>query len=194
MQTFQIIALQAHAPHLRSLHADKVVQRMPACVRAGLAVLACAAAAALTACQSPIERKAPPATQLVTTLLAAPDVNPSASGRASPLKLRVYDLRSVTAFNQADFMALYNQDQATLGGDLVAREEIMLQPGEHKVVTRTLTPDTKAVAIVALYRDLEHAVWRATAPIRVGQLNTLQVHAQALKLGVQADAMAAEPR
>ena len=66
------------------------------------------------------------------TIQAAASLNPSVSARPSPLRMRVYELKSAAAFNQADFMSLYQSDQATLGADLTGREEFILQPGEAR--------------------------------------------------------------
>ena len=90
------------------------------------------AALALAACSS-----APKPGSVSGSISAAADLNPSVSQRPSPLQLRIYELRTAAAFNQADFVALYQSDTATLGADLVAREELMLQPGKpHKLTIR----------------------------------------------------------
>ena len=72
------------------------------------------------------------------TIQAAASLNPSVSARPSPLRMRVYELKSAAAFNQADFMSLYQSDQAALGADLTGREEFILQPGEARPWVKTL--------------------------------------------------------
>src|SRR5262249_45316002 len=47
-------------------------------------------------------------------LRAAPNLNPDASARASPLRLRFYELKSVSVFNGADFFSLYDHDKDVL--------------------------------------------------------------------------------
>jgi len=117
-------------------------------------------------------------------ITAAADLNPSVSGRPSPLVLRVYELRSATAFNQSDFMALYQGDQAALAADLVAREEITLQPGESRPLKKPLGADTRFIGVVGLYRDLEHARWRAVAGVVPGKAQALQIRADALAVTI----------
>src|SRR5882672_10974980 len=119
---------------------------------------------ALSSCKS-----APPATPITGSIQGAPELNPSVNQRPSPLLLRLYELKSPTAFNQADFMALYQSDQATLGADLVAREEMMLAPGETRPYKKTLAPETRFIGIVAAYRNLERATWRTIVPVKAGQ-------------------------
>ena len=116
----------------------------------------------LSACGS-----APPKPASVTgTVEASAQVNPSASKRPSPILIRVYELKSVATFNGADFMSLYQRDQAELGGDLLAKEEFVLNPGEIKTFAKTLAPDTRFIGVVAAYRDLEHAKWRTVVSVQ----------------------------
>ncbi|MCL4739371.1 MAG: type VI secretion system lipoprotein TssJ [Burkholderiaceae bacterium] len=128
----------------------------------------------------------PAPTRLEGSIVAAADLNPSVSGRPSPLILRVYELRSETAFNQADFMSLYQSDQATLGAELVAREEVMLQPGQTRPLARALDAQTRFVGVFAAYRDLERAVWRASVAVRPGKANRLTIRAQPLAVSAAA--------
>lgn len=113
-------------------------------------------------------------------IVAAAGLNPSVSQRPSPLLLRVYELRSPTSFNQAEFMALYQADQATLGPDLVARDEFTLQPGETRPLKKQLGPDTRFLGVVAVYRDLEHARWRAVVPVQPNKAQKIAIRAEAL--------------
>ena len=121
-------------------------------------------------------------TVLELTLVAAPALNPSASQRPSPLLLRLYELRSVASFAKGDFMALYQGDQALLAGDLVLREQYTLLPGERQVVRRVLANETRHLGFFAAYRDLERSVWRVQVEIKPGQLNRLELRADALAL------------
>jgi type VI secretion system protein VasD len=130
---------------------------------------------------------APKPTPVVTTLVngslqAAAGVNPSVSNRPSPLLVRVYELKGATAFNNADFVALFQRDQAELGADMVSREEIMLNPGETRPITKTLAPETRFIGVFAAYRDLERAHWRAIVAIELGKKNNLLVRADELAI------------
>ena len=111
----------------------------------------------------------PPPTVVALTVLAGVDANPDANGRASPLNVRAYALKTPSAFQEADFFTLFDKDQATLGADLVQREEFLLRPGENRQLQWVLPPEAKVVAVMAAYRDLEHARWRATLPVAAHQ-------------------------
>lgn len=133
---------------------------------------------------------APPAavvvgpTVLAGTISAAANLNLSVSQRPSPLVVRLYELRTSTAFTKADFTALHQSDVATLGGELVLRDELLLQPGESRPFQRTLSPETRFIGVFGVYRDLERAVWRASAAVQPGKLHKLEIRAEGLALSL----------
>ncbi|HEY2189090.1 MAG TPA: type VI secretion system lipoprotein TssJ [Caldimonas sp.] len=135
-------------------------------------VAALAVAALVIGCAGP-----PKPASVTGTIQASPQINPSASGRPSPLLVRVYELKSAATFNAADFMSLYQRDQASLAADMLAKEEYVLSPGETKTFAKTLAPDTRFLGVVAAYRDLEHAKWRSVVPIQPNQPQKVTVTA-----------------
>ena len=146
----------------------------------GAALVAALTAAVMAAgCAS-----APKPTKVSGSVEASATINPSASQRPSPLLLRVYELKSPTAFNAADFMSLYQRDQAELATDLVAREELTLAPGESRPLSKMLSPDTRYIGVVAAFRDLEHAHWRSIAVVEPGKSKKVVIRADALSVAV----------
>jgi type VI secretion system protein VasD len=133
--------------------------------------------------------KGPPPRQPVNvtgSLQAASDLNPSITQRPSPLTLRIYELKSSVAFDQADFMTLYRSDQAALGADVLAREEVTLQPGENKPYNKLLNAETRFIAVFGAYRNLEKSTWRAIAAVPAGSSKQkLNIRADALSVSVQ---------
>jgi type VI secretion system protein VasD len=109
------------------------------------------------------------------TIIADPAINPDRVGRPSPVVVRVYELKSLGAFNGADFFSLFEKDQETLGSELVAREEYELRPAETKKYERQLQPDTKFIGVVAAFRDLENSRWRQAAPVPPQRSLTLTI-------------------
>lgn len=134
-------------------------------VALGLALL-------VSACGSP-----PKPASVTGTIQATAQINPSTSKRPSPLLVRIYELKSVAAFNAADFMSLYQRDQAELAADLLAKEEFVMSPGETKTFAKTLAPDTRFLGVVAAYRDLEHAKWRSVVAVQPNQPQKVTVKA-----------------
>ncbi|HEX8873967.1 MAG TPA: type VI secretion system lipoprotein TssJ [Nitrosospira sp.] len=99
------------------------------------------------------------------SLRAQSNVNPDAHGRASPIVVKFFELKSSTAFDAADFFSIFDNEQKTLGAELINSEVFQLHPGEKLQFDRPLQPDTRYVAVVAAFRDLEHSQWRASAAI-----------------------------
>jgi type VI secretion system protein VasD len=141
-------------------------------------------AAALAGCSIP------PSTPLIgskeTTVVArittAATLNPDVRRRPSPLVVRVYELAARNAFDSADFVSLYERDKDALAADLVTREEIVLQPGEARDWNKKLMPQTKFIAVVAAYREIERASWRAVLPIKQVAVNRVTIQADELAI------------
>ncbi len=144
----------------------------------------------LGGCSSPVVTAftGPKITSLKGTVAAGADLNPSINQRPSPLLVRLYELRAATAFNKADFVALYQSEQATLAAEMVAREEWVLQPGENRPWQRQLNEQTRFVAVFAAFRDVERAVWRAIAPVEPGRAQQVQIRAERLAVSIRVQA------
>lgn len=119
----------------------------------------------------------PKPAKLELAVVAAPDLNPDATGRSSPLVVRIYALRSLTEFEKADFFALYEKDEQILAADLAKREEIVLKPGQTITQPREYAPDVQFIAVMAAYRDVERSTWRATTKIAPGANGVLSIKA-----------------
>ncbi|HRW60158.1 MAG TPA: type VI secretion system lipoprotein TssJ [Defluviicoccus sp.] len=107
----------------------------------------------------------PPPTRVEAKIVAAKDLNPDMRGIPAPLFLRVYTLRAETAFANADFFQLHENDTAILGGDLVKRSELVLRPGETQPLTRELEDEVRFLGFVAAYQEIDRATWRALLPV-----------------------------
>ncbi|QCB99740.1 type VI secretion system lipoprotein TssJ [Cupriavidus necator H16] len=88
-------------------------------------------------------------------------VNPDDKGRPSPVLVRVYELKTDSAFENADYYSLEKSDKTLLTQDLLARDEFILRPGESRDIERKLNPDTQAIGILVGYRELGKATWRS---------------------------------
>lgn len=131
--------------------------------------------AALAGCAAP--PPPPPPTVVNITMKADSNANPGPNGQGAPVALRIYQLGSEAGFKGAEFFPLYNKDQATLGSDLVKRDDFILAPGQTQTTTVTPRDDVKAVGVFAGYRDFQHATWRATAAIPPHRTTTLTITA-----------------
>ena len=129
----------------------------------------------------------PPPTRINAAIRAVEEVNPDDSQRPSPIAVRIYALKSVGTFNASDFHSLYNDDEDTLGGDLVKREEMILKPGDQKVYARELPPESLYLGVVAGYRQLQNARWKASIPVPGGRTTNMTIDLNALSVSIQAE-------
>jgi len=103
---------------------------------------------------------------LEITLGAAERVNPSVSGRPSPIAVRLFELTKETKFSTAGYFELMAEDgKAALGEELLTSEEFILLPGEVRVIRKRAASDSRFLGIVAGYRDLSGSTWRALEPL-----------------------------
>lgn len=138
-----------------------------------LATTACTLASLLFAgCASP-----PKPTIVSATLQAGANVNPDSHKRPSPLVVRVYELKSAAAFEAADFVSLYERDQATLAAEMAGREEFVLRPGETRPWEKTVATDAKFIGVVAAFRDIERARWKTLVAIKPNVKNIVTIQA-----------------
>ena len=107
--------------------------------------------------------KPPKPVQTRTWFTASTDTNPDVHGRPSPVVVRVFELKNDAEFNGADFFALYEREKETLGASFIQREEYVLQPGENKDLLMPMSRDARYVGVIAAFRDIRGARWRAIA-------------------------------
>ena len=133
-------------------------------------------------------------TRLDIAIGADRDLNTDTKGRGAPLLLRVFELKSDVAFQEADFFALQNNAKAVLGPDLLAVDQFIVRPGEQREIKRESHPETTAIGIFAGYRDLPQSVWRVVhrlppAPEAGWYRMVVPSHKAALRIELQAHAV-----
>jgi type VI secretion system protein VasD len=89
-------------------------------------------------------------------------------------------LTSASVFEGSDFFQLRGQDQDLLAKDLKLREELVLRPGEEQAQTFSVPPEEDGpkllyFAVLAGYRDLEHARWRDVLEVKAGKKTPVRV-------------------
>ena len=107
----------------------------------------------------------PPAV-LTLTMVGGKDQNPDPTGKPAPIKVMVYQLTATGKFEVSDWTALTEHEQQTLGQDeAAAAQPFVVSPGETQTQSFELKHGVQAIGIVALYRDIDNAKWRADAPV-----------------------------
>jgi type VI secretion system protein VasD len=106
----------------------------------------------------------PPAV-LTLTMVGGADQNPDPGGAAAPIAIKVYQLSATAKFSSSDWTALTEQEQQTLGLEEAApSQQFSVAPGETQTQTINLKMGVSTIGVVALFRDIDHAQWRAMAP------------------------------
>jgi type VI secretion system protein VasD len=105
----------------------------------------------------------PPAV-LTLNITGSADQNPDINGKASPVAIRIYQLTATAKFERADVFALTEHEQQSLGTDSAGSQEFVIAPGENRTLSFELKPQVQTIGVVALYRDIDKAQWRADAP------------------------------
>jgi type VI secretion system protein VasD len=125
----------------------------------------------------------------VTLLLSGePTINPAPDGRPSPIVVRVYQLKSNTAFDAADFFQLYDGEAAILKENLLGRDEIVVTPSSKQTLVREFKPEAHYVGVLAAFRNLDGATWRASAKVAPKKKTEVQVHLGTRSVALKSDA------
>lgn len=112
-----------------------------------------------------IKPPAPDAT-LDFLVTASPLINPGTDGTPSSMVFRLYELSAPTQFSSANFRQLWESDEATLGATLLGKHEIVIAPGGVEHIKAKLNEKTLMIGVVAGFRDVTQAKWRALVPLQ----------------------------
>lgn len=87
-------------------------------------------------------------------------LNPGVNGQPAPVRVRIYELKKTARFARADYFALAERAQATLGADLIDQDEVLVKPGQQLSLDRNLNSATRQIGLVVGYREIDQARWR----------------------------------
>ena len=116
-----------------------------------------AASFTLVACAA----KPPEDVEIKGSIEAVAEVNPDSLGRPSPLQIKIFQLSAKDKFEAADYFALADSSEATLGADMLGVQAMMLTPGERRPYEGEFDPGTRFIGVIAGYREIHQAQWRA---------------------------------
>lgn len=119
-------------------------------------------------------------------IVAALDVNPNLFGRPSPVLLTFYQLSDATTFLKADLSRLEHANESSADATWLVRETFQLSPGERREHLFVPHPQTRLVGVVAEYRDLDNAQWRAVDVFQAQSPEVLRVNLARDRVSVQA--------
>jgi len=79
---------------------------------------------------------------------------------------RLYELSAPTQFTGANFRQMWESDEATLGTSMLGKHEIVIAPGGVEHIKAKLNEKTLMIGVVAGFRDVTKAKWRAMVPLQ----------------------------
>ena len=99
--------------------------------------------------------------QIVELQLSASDsINPGDDGGPLPVVVRVYQLKDRAKLDQADYQAVWQDAEQTLGDAVVDKAELTLFPSGQEKRRFGRKPDAAFVAVVAIFRKPSGTDWR----------------------------------
>lgn len=109
-------------------------------------------------------------TDVTLTIVIEDDVNPDDAKVSSPVILRLYELKSSKAFENANFIDLYERDIEVLGKTMITEQKLKaLQPGEITTASFVLSKDTTYIGLYAEFLQYQDAKYKLVIP--VAQMN-----------------------
>jgi len=105
-------------------------------------------------------------TDLEISFVVKPDLNPDDRKVASPLIVRLYQLKSDTIFVRSNFIDLYERDKEILGETLVSSQKLKrIKPGESRNESFVLNDDTRFIGLYAEFLQYKTAAFKVIMPV-----------------------------
>lgn len=105
-------------------------------------------------------------TDLQIEFIVDADINPDEMGNASPLFIRLYELKKHKMIDKGDFIELYERDEEILGADLLAKHELKrFKPGESRTEHFVINKQANHVAVFAEFLDFKDSKFKLVFPV-----------------------------
>lgn len=122
-----------------------------------------------------------------TTLnfVAAKNLNPDMETRPSPVVVKVFELASRGPIETADFFSLYSDYEQILGPELLNKEELVFNPGQKLSYQRELNRNTRFIAVLVAYQDIENSRWRDVIAVDPKSYDDFSVYLEKLSVFIR---------
>ncbi|EDM65999.1 hypothetical protein PE36_12227 [Moritella sp. PE36] len=122
-----------------------------------------------------------------TTLnfVASKNLNPDMETRPSPVVVKVFELASRGPIETADFFSLYSDYEQILGPELLNKEELVFNPGQQLTYTRELNKNTRFIAVLVAYQDIENSRWRDVIAVDPKSYDDFSVYLEKLSVFIR---------
>lgn len=109
---------------------------------------------------SPEPQMQPQPMKVKGKMTATTILNPDLRGGYRPLNVKVFYLKSGTAFAKASFTDIYKHTDQLLGPDILHITSHQLLPGQALNISETVPPGLKYIGVVGAFRNLDGASWK----------------------------------
>jgi type VI secretion system VasD/TssJ family lipoprotein len=103
--------------------------------------------------------------EFTLVLSAAAKLNTCGNGPANALGVRIYQLAGDRGISGAPQAALWENDDKELGKELLAKQELFVDPGSKQPVKLRLEPGTRSLAVVGNFCKSREACWKWVRPV-----------------------------
>lgn len=138
----------------------------------------------LFGCNSAPEKPDTQAFSVDTKIAVSAEVNPDINNRPSPIVVRIFELKNLGNYTESDFYDLFENYESVLGGDLLASEQFHLKPGDTHTLENSLATETKYIAVIAAFRDINRAMWKDAIIIPVEKNTQILIYVDKLSVSV----------
>jgi type VI secretion system protein VasD len=105
-------------------------------------------------------------TNLKINFIVDSNINPDENKRPSPVYVRVYELKSPTIFQKADFIDLYERDTTILGADFVNKQVLKpLSPGVNRTDNLVLKNGAINVGLYVEFSQYRGVNYKVNVPV-----------------------------
>jgi type VI secretion system protein VasD len=130
----------------------------------------------LAACSQPYGN------QTGVKIATASYLNPDINGKAAPVALTIYELRSQNYFNAASYTDLANSATDTLKTSLIDLHPYELQPGSDKNINLYISKQTRYIGLTAGYRNINSATWKKLITLNKNKTNNININLESENL------------
>ncbi|KXO08346.1 Type VI secretion lipoprotein/VasD [Moritella sp. JT01] len=122
-----------------------------------------------------------------TTLnfVASRSLNPDIETRPSPVVVKIFQLASRGPIETADFFSLYSDYEEILGPELLEKEELVFNPGQQLKYERELNKNTRFIAVLVAYQDIENSRWRDVIAVDPKAYDDFNVYLEKLSVFIR---------
>ncbi len=114
------------------------------------------------------------------------NINPNANNIASPVVLRIYQLKDKTIFNESSFLQLYHNDEDVLKNELLSKRVITgLYPGNEKEITIPLMEGSQYIGVIVEFSNYRNAVNKGIIALYSSKGAKIDLHLDGLIMTIE---------